>query len=144
MNDKRLYWVWCDMRQRCTNPKHRGFKNYGGRGIAHCSRWTAFANFVSDMGPRPDGGMLERINIDGNYEPGNCRWATRAEQNSNRRNCIYVEFHGERMTLKEASRRAGLKYRRVHKRITEHGWSVDAALTLPIGQPWGTGRASRV
>lgn len=144
MKYERVFWVWCDMRRRCTSPKHRGFKNYGGRGITFCERWALYSNFCADMGERPEGGMLERIDNDGPYSPENCRWATRQEQNSNRRNCIYVEYQGEKMTLKEASRRAGLPYRRVHKRIKDHGWTIEMALSLPIGQPWGTGHAARV
>ncbi len=132
--DRRLYWVWCDMRYRCSKPSHKAFINYGGRGIRVCERWVTFANFIEDMGARPHGGLLERSNNNGNYEPSNCRWATRTEQNSNRRNCIYVEFDGERLTLKEASRRAGLVYRAVHKRVVHRGWDVHRALSTPIGK----------
>lgn len=132
MTDKRLYWVWADMVSRCRNPNHRSYKNYGGRGIKVCERWLKSANFFADMGPRPPGGMLDRKDNDGDYTPDNCRWATRKQQNSNRRNCIYVEVNGERVTLKEACRRVGLKYRPVHKRIMARGWSVERALNTPI------------
>lgn len=130
--------VWGEMIQRCRNPKNKAFKNYGARGIAVCERWWSFTNFREDMGPQPRGGLLERVDNDRGYSPGNCRWASRQEQNSNRRNCIYVTRNGERVTLKEASRRAGLRYRQVHKRISEYGWTVHRALNTPTGTRRGT------
>lgn len=132
MKDQRLFWVWCDMRRRCTSPKHRAFKNYGGRGIAFCPAWRSFAQFCADMGPRPAGGMLDRKDNNGNYEPGNCRWATRKEQNSNRRNCLYVYDGAEKVTLKEYCRRHSLAYRAVRKRM-RRGWTLQYAINLPLG-----------
>lgn len=80
------YSTWKAMLTRCTNPNHMCFANYGGRGITVCERWRTFANFYADMGPRPSvGHSIDRIDSDGNYEPGNCRWATRLEQNRNKR-----------------------------------------------------------
>lgn len=77
--------VWSNMIQRCTNPRRPDFKNYGGRGIAVCERWRSLESFVADMPKRPRGATLDRINNDGNYEPGNVRWATRSVQARNRR-----------------------------------------------------------
>lgn len=131
---KKLLWLWSDMVSRCSNSKHKAFKNYGGRGIRVCERWMTFQNFLTDMAPRPAGHMLDRKNNDGDYEPSNCRWATRKEQNSNRRNCIYVDCDGERVTLKECCRRKALTYRPVVKRIQTLGWSVSDAISIPIGQ----------
>jgi len=80
------YISWASMITRCTNPNRDGYRHYGGRGISVCERWRKFENFLFDMGERPSGTSIDRIDVNGNYEPGNCRWATQSVQVANRRN----------------------------------------------------------
>lgn len=79
------YLSWDNMIQRCTNPNRDCYADYGGRGISVCDEWRSFSNFLADMGERPEGTSIDRINNDGDYEPSNCRWATRSQQNNNQR-----------------------------------------------------------
>lgn len=83
MYGSREYRSWCALKQRCSNPKTENYKNYGGRGIRFCKRWETFENFYADMGKRPENTSIDRIDNDGNYEPGNCKWSTIIEQNNN-------------------------------------------------------------
>jgi len=126
------YKTWTSMWDRCTKRKVRNYKNYGGRGIKVCNRWKSFAAFMEDMGPKPTSDlMIERDDSNGNYEPTNCRWATNAEQQRNRRNSVYVEYEGRRMLLIDVVAKLGLTRSVVIGRL-KGGWSLDAALSIPV------------
>lgn len=102
----RAYRIWCGMKTRCFNVRRSEYKNYGARGITVCERWSSsFAAFLQDMG-RPQNGMtIDRINNDGNYEPGNCKWATTKEQSRNNRRNRWLVIGGERMVVADAAER---------------------------------------
>jgi hypothetical protein len=91
------FLVWMDMKKRCTNPNSKSYQDYGGRGISICHRWGLFENFLEDMGERPEGMSIDRIDPDGNYEPSNCKWATRQEQALNKRNSFKLYVDGIRV-----------------------------------------------
>lgn len=124
------YKVWDSMRQRCNNPKNQSFPRYGARGITVCERWHIFENFLADMGPRPSAQhSIDRQNNDGNYEPGNCGWATNREQQNNTRSNIRVVFEGIEMTLSQACALAGKNLRKVRERM-RRGRSFIEALSV--------------
>lgn len=131
-SDHPLYWTWSGVRKRCLNPHDAVFRHYGGRGITVCERWNDFANFLEDMEASwaPDL-SLDRIDVNGNYEPSNCRWATKTEQANNRRdNLVMVTDEGPK-TLCLAAREAGLAFHTVYARRAR-GWPDDKLL-LPLG-----------
>ncbi len=96
------------MRHRCLSPNTNGYKNYGGRGITFCERWRDFNSFLEDMGERPEGTQLDRIDVNGHYCKENCRWSTVREQANNKQNTIWVTCFGKRMALANAIRATGL------------------------------------
>lgn len=112
------YRVWAGMMRRCTTKTNIAYSHYGGRGITVCPAWRDFANFIIYMGPRPSPKhTLERINNDGNYEPGNCRWATQSEQCRNTRRTIFVTINGIKKCLKDWCVELGKNYDAVRSRI---------------------------
>lgn len=125
------YWVWSTMIQRCLNPKNKGYSNYGGRGIAVSDGWRDFSTFINDMGPRPFGMMLDRIDNNLGYCKENCRWATRREQNLNTRKNVRYDFNGEMLTIDELSRMTSVKYSTLYHRLKVQKLDVITAMELP-------------
>ena len=129
MSDPRC--SWSGMMARCHHKSNHKYKRYGGRGISVCERWHDYENFKKDMGERPEGTSLDRINNDGDYCPENCRWATHKEQNRNRSDNRRIEFNGETKTLPEWADIAGIS-RTAFKRRLERGWDFKRALSQPL------------
>lgn len=127
-----LYPVWRHMVQRCLNSKDPAYENYGGRGITVCDRWLSVENFVADMesGYSPEL-ELDRINNDGNYEPGNCKWSTISENCDNRRNSLKITFNGKTQSLARWSQELGMSYQLLWDRLKEWGWPPERAFTTP-------------
>lgn len=115
------YMSWENMFSRCENPKSPAYKDYGGRGISVCERWRKFENFFKDMGERPPGTSIDRWpDKNGNYEPGNCRWATQAQQMYNTRQTISIEHDGRKLTTGDVAIECGVSADRVRYRVN-HG-----------------------
>lgn len=128
------YRTWQQMIQRCTNQKTKAYRDYGARGVSVCERWLSFANFINDMGHKPTPShTIERNNTNGNYEPGNCRWATRLEQGANTRKNRVITINGETLILAEWLRRIGITHGTFRSRMVR-GMSLEAALTTPKKQ----------
>lgn len=136
--DTREYNSWRGMIERCTNEGHKDFHLYGGAGVKVCDRWrngsgdkTGLECFIDDMGMRPTGKTLDREDSDGNYEPGNCRWATATEQVRNRRTSTRLTHNGETLHLYEWADRVGIAATSIKQRL-RRGWSVRDALSTPV------------
>ncbi len=119
------------MIQRCENPNNPKYPRYGGRGILVCDKWHRFEEFFKDMGLKPEGKTIGRIDNDGHYEPANCEWQTDEEQARNRSNNRIVEFNGEKHLLVEWSEKMGIPHGALRQRL-HRGWSVERALTEPL------------
>lgn len=124
----RAYGIWQAMKDRCTNKNREDFHGYGGRGISVCPTWAAsFEQFLADMGEPPEGLTLERKNTDGNYELGNCEWATRLTQGRNNKNVKYVTLRGETKPLWKWIEESGSDRGRYYNRL-KAGWTQEEAL----------------
>lgn len=128
-----LYQVWCSMIKRCHSETEPGFKNYGARGIKVCDRWrNDFSDFLADMGEPEPGQSIERDDVNGNYEPENCRWASKVEQANNARSNVMLATIDGVMTIAEFAKRYGLNYAGVQKQIKRHGVTEIAGINFRI------------
>lgn len=123
------YQSWKAMKARCNNPNNSKYPKYGGRGIKVCKKWQkSFAQFFKDMGKRPEGHTLHRIKNEGNYEPSNCKWATRKEQNTNTSRNTILTFGDKSMRVGEWEKHLGLSQSVIATRL-RRGWTIQQALT---------------
>lgn len=123
------YRAWMHMKNRCLDNTNPQYKDYGGRGISVCEAWLAsFQQFYADLGPRPNGCSLDRINNNGNYEPANCRWATKIQQANNRTDNRFITYNNETLTLQQWSERLDMPH--LWSRLAR-GWSMDQAVKTP-------------
>ncbi len=125
------YLSWYAMKQRCLNPNWREYPRYGGRGIRVCDRWLAFEGFLADMGERPPGTSIDRIDPNGHYEPGNCRWATKAVQANNCRANRRITVGDETRTAAMWARHTGVPASAIIKRL-RRGWEPSRAVSTPL------------
>ena len=129
MSHTQIHGVWRQMRERCSNPKHRSYKNYGGRRIKVCPEWDDFAVFYRDMGERPLGGTVERIDNNGPYSKENCRWATYKDQLNNRRTNRMLTVFGRTQTFSQWADECGIPWTTLRSRIERYGWPLEQAVT---------------
>ncbi len=129
----KVYSVWRAMVQRCTNNSYKQWENYGGRGIRVCERWLKFENFLEDMGDKPEGYQIDRIDNDGGYFKENCRWATRRQNNRNKRSNRLITFDGKTQCLTEWAEEIGICLETICKRF-QLGWSAEEVLTISVGK----------
>jgi hypothetical protein len=143
MNGSPEHKIWAGLKQRCLNKLSQGYENYGGRGITVCQRWQeSFENFFEDMGPRPSKNhSIERIDNDGPYSPENCKWATIKEQSKNKRpnkREIWMLYNGEKKSLGEWAKIAGLSRHTVYCRLFQYNWRIEDVLNPPSKNRWST------
>lgn len=135
LRNTRLYGVWCGIKSRCYNVSNNAFDRYGGRGICMCEEWRndfiTFYNWALDNG-YSENLSIDRIDVNGNYEPSNCRWATAKEQSDNKRCNILVTLGNETLDLQQWCDRIGIKRSTVNTRVKMCGWSYERALTTPV------------
>lgn len=134
LTNTRIHNIWLAMKGRCNNPNNSSYKNYGGRGIKVCEEWNDFITFYNwSMNNGYDDSLtIDRINVDGNYEPQNCTWADSITQANNTRRNHYLTYNGETKTMSEWARCKNMTYSTLRARINSYGWSVKEALETPV------------
>lgn len=133
LTNTRIYNIWLAMKGRCNNPNNSAYKKYGGRGIKVCEEWNEFLSFYNwaiNNGYEKSL-SIDRIDVNGNYEPNNCRWADSVTQGNNTRRNHYLTYNGETKTMSEWARIKNLDYSTLRSRINEYNWSVEKALETP-------------
>jgi len=130
-SDSAEYRAWVAMKDRCHNKNNTHYSCYGGRGISVCEEWRlSFLSFIADLGERPSiNHSIDRIDVNGNYEKNNCRWATREQQRDNKQKTKIYPFNGELKTLAQHCKSVGISYHTAYKRVVRMGWEVERALT---------------
>lgn len=131
-SDHPLYSIWKGMMQRCYSKNNKNYSEYGGRGISVCKEWIECpSNIAKDMGVRPNKASIDRIDVNGNYEPSNCRWATPMTQGSNKRNNVIYEVFGEKLHFAEICRKYNIKESTLSNRL-KLGMTIENAITKPV------------
>ncbi len=127
-----IYYTWQSMVSRCTVKNSISYKNYGGRGVTVCKRWMKFENFLEDIGERPEGKSLDRIDNNKGYSKENCRWATAKEQARNKRNTNFFQYEGEFMSLPDIADIIGMKISTLRDRLIEKNMDIETATRKPL------------
>lgn len=145
---KSEYQSWTNMRARCLDPKNKKYPIYGARGITICERWAEFKNFMLDMGRKADPKFtIEREDVNGNYEPTNCKWISRKDQGRNKRTSVFVTYKGKKMLLIDLVEELGLSRGNVYQRL-KMGWTLAQAIALPLrlkrGRPPGLRKKKQI
>ena len=139
MSNTRIYRIWANMNERCSNPNSDMYYNYGGRGITVCEDWKKPENFISwaNKTGYKDGLSIERIDVNGNYQPSNCKWITPKEQSLNQRRSHFLTAFGKTQTIKEWADETGIKYDTIERRVNQYKWSAEDAVSKPVRRKRG-------
>jgi hypothetical protein len=129
-NTSKTYHSWCSMKRRCKCKTLKHYRLYGGRGIKICKRWEKFENFLKDMGERPEGKTIDRIDVNGNYEKNNCRWSTAKQQNLNKQKTIKIMYKNNLFTINELSLQINIPESIIRDRLRLK-WSVEKIINTP-------------